>query len=132
MNEIILILLVAVGVAAVWVARATAPVTYSKTRTTQMSPGGVIDKFMNAGAASGFTPTMRGSDTLALTKSFVPGLAILFAIVLFPIGLLLLLIRSQYTLTVTASEAEGSTRYTTAGKASRKLHRAMQEVMGSL
>jgi hypothetical protein len=71
----------------------------------------------------GYRQTGQGHDVLTYTRSYFPWWTILLAIILFPIGLLALLLKAHAILTVSYEpEAEGS-RVTVAGMAkNQELH----------
>jgi hypothetical protein len=68
-------------------------------------------------AAGKYLPTGTTADVLTYTRRYIPGPAILFAVLIFPVGLLLLLLKREAILTVAFEPTKSGTVVTITGTA---------------
>jgi hypothetical protein len=79
-------------------------------------------------AGAQFQQTGQSPQILTYTRRYIPWWTILLAVILFPIGLLFLLIRNQNILTLSFVAEAGGSRVTIAGTAKDELHKHLMQV----
>jgi hypothetical protein len=88
-------------------------------------PDALMQGFVTATAGtSGYTMNTAGSNSLVLTRKYLPTWAIIVAIVgalVMLLGLLALLVRNTESLTIALAEVEGGTRVTVTGVATPEM-----------
>src|SRR5256885_5175296 len=86
----------------------------------------VMSQLMSVSGADSYSPVGQSHDTLTLSRRRIPVWAIVLAIILFPIGLLFLLVKDTEMVQITLNRVEGGTQVTIAGRASQPLQSALQ------
>ena len=86
----------------------------------------VMSQLMSVSGADSYSPVGQSHDTLTLSRRRIPVWAIVLAIILFPIGLLFLLVKDTEMVQITLNRVEGGTQVTIAGRASQPLMSALQ------
>src|SRR5436305_745828 len=86
----------------------------------------VMSQLMSVSGADSYSPVGQSYDTLTLSRRRIPVWAIVLAIILFPIGLLFLLVKDTEMVQITLNRVEGGTQVTIAGRASQPLMSALQ------
>ena len=100
---------------------------------TSASPDAALEAFVVVGATTnGYAVTLRSSTIVCLTRESRPIWTIVLAIVLFPIGLLFLLIKKSENINVVATADENSTRVQINGSGSGDMCNRMTAVLASL
>jgi hypothetical protein len=101
-------------------------------RTLSQKPEAVLQQLTLAfSGVPGVTLTSPVPNSLVATRRFIPGGAIVLAVLLFPIGLLFLLMKTTYTVTMLVTDREAGSTLEIKGDWDERIMRVVDEVLSA-